>query len=63
METILCHFWRRGKDGDLVLYEAAYQTHWLRTGVVCHVKVPCSERPCDCPERAARRQPSAPVLN
>ena len=63
METIVCHYWVRGKDGSPVLYEAAYQGYWMRPGVLCHFKVPLSDHPCECPDHDACKQHLAAALN
>jgi hypothetical protein len=51
---ILHHYWVCGADGSPILYEAAYQSYTRQPGVVCHVKIPFSDRPCTCQERDAK---------
>ena len=51
METVVCHFWVSGKDGELTLYEQDYLRYPIREGVMCHAKVYNSERPCHCADR------------
>lgn len=51
MEWIMSHVLVSRTDGTCTLYEVDYAISLHREGVLRYTKVPCSERPCTCPER------------
>ena len=63
MRTVVSHFWLRGMNGKLALYEVDYSIYPIRLGVLCYAKVPRSERPCTCPEREVHARGLAAALN
>lgn len=63
METIVCHFWLIGPDGELTLYEQDYVRYPIREGVMCHSKVFNSERPCHCRQKEIHEQAASAMMN
>jgi hypothetical protein len=51
MGTIVSHIWLQSRDGKDTLYEVEYAISPLREGMLRYAKIPCSERPCRCPDQ------------
>jgi hypothetical protein len=62
LERITSHFLIDAKDSSGRVFEVDYTVTPYREGVLCFTKVPCSERPCTCPEREAHERRTAQAL-